>query len=313
MHRAQTISVFCNILLYSILMLPLNLKGNTFGNIEVNYTNNGQLVSIYGKKIGPNYVFNSNSTNILRLATLDWPPYISEKQCNMGWVFQLTVALLVSQNYQVQIQFLPWTRAVRAVELGDYDILFPEYFFDDTVYSKHMKNTLRKDIIALSNDIDGGLLSLIKRKGEKDSFAGDLSILKDNIFGVVRGYQNTPEFDQMVSEGQLKTIEVQNELQLVRMLLAKRVDYIVVDPKVLTYVIEHSGLEGIEKKRLLSGTEMVEPTLQYNYLYYALSKKKAHWLKIHGDINAAIVSFKRSAEIQRIINTAETCTSKNLK
>jgi polar amino acid transport system substrate-binding protein len=294
-------------------MLPLSLKGRTLENIEVNYISNGQMVSIYGDKIGPNYVFNSNSNNILRLATLDWPPYISEKQCSMGWVFQLTVALLVSKNYQVQVQFLPWTRAVRAVELGNYDILFPEYFFDGTVNSKHVKNTLRKDIIALSNGFDGGLLSLIKRKGESDSFAGDLSILKDNIFGVVRGYQNTPEFDQMVSEGQLKTIEAQDELQLVRMLLAKRVDYIVVDPKVLTYVIEHSLLTNIEKKSLLSGTETVEPALQYHYLYYAISKKNARWLEINQDINSAIVSFKRDAEIQRIINTAETCTSKNLE
>jgi polar amino acid transport system substrate-binding protein len=291
-------------------MLSLNLKGSTLENIEVNYISNGQKVSISGNKIGPNYVFNSNSNNILRLVTLDWPPYISEKQCSMGWVFQLTVALLVSKNYQVQVQFLPWTRAVRAIELGDYDILFPEYFFDGTVTSKHVKNTLRKDIIALSNGFDGGLLSLIKRKGESDSFAGDLSILKNNIFGVVRGYQNTPEFDQMVSQGQLNTIEAQDELQLVRMLLAKRVDYIVVDPKVLTYVIEHSVLANIEKERLLSGTESVEPALQYNYLYYAISKKNDRWSEVHEDINSAIVSFKRNAEIQRIINTAENCTSK---
>ncbi|AZQ83092.1 transporter substrate-binding domain-containing protein [Colwellia sp. Arc7-635] len=296
-----------------ILLLPFHLEGDTFENIEVNYINNGQHLSVTGKKVGYQYIFNSNSEKILRLATLNWPPYISEEQCNMGWVFQLTVAMLVSKGYQVRIQFLPWKRAVRAVELGDHDILFPEYFFDETVYSDNVKNTRRRNITILSDHFDGGLLSLVKLRGVNDPFSGDLSILKNSIFGVVRGYQNTPEFDQMVANGQLKTIEAGDELQLVRMLLAKRVDYIVVDPKVLDYMIKNSPLSKIEKIRMLTETENVEPALQYNYLYYAISKKSDRWLEIQEDINAALVTFKDSAEIQRMIKTNEQCVDKIYK
>lgn len=296
-----------------ILLLPFDLEGDTFENIEVNYINNGQHLSITGNKVGYQYIFNSNSEKILRLATLNWPPYISEEQCNMGWVFQLTVAMLVSKGYQVRIQFFPWKRAVRAVELGDQDILFPEYFFDETVYSKNVKNTHRRNITILSDHFDGGLLSLVKLRGVNDPFSGDLSVLKNNIFGVVRGYQNTPEFDQMVARGELKTIEAGDELQLVRMLLAKRVDYIVVDPKVLDYMIKNSPLSKIEKIRMLTETENVEPALQYNYLYYAISKKNDRWLEIQEDINAALVTFKDSAEIQRMIKTNEQCVDKIYK
>lgn len=296
-----------------ILLLPFHLEGDTFENIEVNYINNGQHLSVTGKKVGYQYIFNSNSEKILRLATLNWPPYISEEQCNMGWVFQLTVAMLVSKGYQVRIQFLPWKRAVRAVELGDQDILFPEYFFDETVFSDNVKNIRRRNITILSDHFDGGLLSLVKLRGVNDPFSGDLSILKNSIFGVVRGYQNTPEFDQMVANGQLKTIEAGDELQLVRMLLAKRVDYIVVDPKVLDYMIKNSPLSKIEKIRMLTETENVEPALQYNYLYYAISKKSDRWLEIQEDINAALVTFKDSAEIQRMIKTNEQCVDKIYK
>lgn len=296
-----------------ILLLPFHLEGDTFENIEVNYINNGKHLSVTGKKVGYQYIFNSNSEKILRLATLNWPPYISEEQCNMGWVFQLTVAMLVSKGYQVRIQFLPWKRAVRAVELGDQDILFPEYFFDETVFSDNVKNIRRRNITILSDHFDGGLLSLVKLRGVNDPFSGDLSILKNSIFGVVRGYQNTPEFDQMVANGQLKTIEAGDELQLVRMLLAKRVDYIVVDPKVLDYMIKNSPLSKIEKIRMLTETENVEPALQYNYLYYAISKKSDRWLEIQEDINAALVTFKDSAEIQRMIKTNEQCVDKIYK
>jgi len=305
-------SLFYGMFLF-ILLLPFDLEGDTFENIEVNYINNGQHLSITGKKVGYQYIFNFNSEKILRLATLNWPPYISEEQCNMGWVFQLTVAMLVSKDYQVRIQFFPWKRAVRSVELGDQDILFPEYFFDETVYSDNVKNTRRRNITILSDHFDGGLLSLVKLRGVSDPFSGDLSVLKNNIFGVVRGYQNTPEFDQMAASGELKTIEAGDELQLVRMLLAKRVDYIVVDPKVLDYMIKNSPLSKVEKIRMLTETENVEPALQYNYLYYAISKKNDRWLEIQEDINEALVTFKDSAEIQRMIKKNEQCVDKIYK
>ncbi len=311
MYKIPPVNIVLQTLFYGIfillLVLPFTLEGNTFENIEVNYIDNGQHVSIAGKKVGNHYIFNSNSKKILRLTTLNWPPYISEEQCNMGWVFQLTVAMLVSKGYQVRIQFLPWKRAVRVVELGDHDILFPEYFFDETVYSQNLENTRRRTIIALSDHFDGGLLRLVKRRGVDDAFRGDLSILENKIFGVVRGYQNTPVFDQMVANGQLKTIEGGDELQLAKMLLAKRVDYIVVDPKVLDYVIKHSSLTKSQKVRMLTGTENVEPALQYNYLYYAISKKSSRWLEINEDINAALATFKGNAEIQRMIKTNEQC------
>ncbi len=314
MYKIPPVNIVLQTLFYGIfillLMLPFALEGNTFENIEVNYIDNDHHVSIAGKKVGNHYTFNSNSKKILRLATLNWPPYINEEQCNMGWVFQLTVAMLVSKGYQVRIQFLPWKRAVRVVELGDHDILFPEYFFDETVYSQNLENTRRRTITALSDHFDGGLLRLVKRRGVDDPFRGDLSILKNNIFGVVRGYQNTPVFDQMVANGQLKTIEAGDELQLVKMLLAKRVDYIVVDPKVLDYVIKHSSLTKIQKVRMLTGIENVEPALQYNYLYYAISKKSSRWLEIQQDINAALATFKGNAEIQRMIKTNEQCAER---
>lgn len=284
---------------------------NASQKVEVRFNDNERSISIWGKQIGHSYLFNEKSNKILKLATLDWPPYISEKLCNNGWVFQLTVALLVSKGYQVQIQFLPWTRAVRAVELGDHDILFPEYFIDSNSYSINVKSERRRDLLALSERFDGGLLSLVKRKNEIDFFNGKLTNILDKVVGVVRGYQNTPEFDALVAKGQIKTIAAVDELQLARMLIANRVDYIIVDPKVLRYVIIHSPLNELEKQTLLHGIENIKPEVKYNHLYYAVSKRKSAWLKVRNDLNSAITKFKENGEIQRIIENSDKCLNAN--
>lgn len=304
-------TMLVRLLLVLLLILPTYVVANSSAYVEVKYISDGKLTSLHGEKTALGYIFNPDSKKILRLATLEWPPYISENECNMGWVFQLTVSILVSKGYQVQIQFLPWVRAVRSVELGEHDILFPEYYFDSTANSKNLVDTPRLTVTALSNRFDGGELRLIKRRGELDNFDGNLSKLSRKIFGVVRGYQNTPEFDLMVSKGELITVEAMNEIQLLRMLLANRVDYIVADPKVVNYMVDNSVLTQVQKKVLLDGAENVEPALQYNYLYYAISKKNKNWFDIYSDINSALANFERASEIKRIIKESESCYKGN--
>lgn len=287
----------------------ISLPWNTVANetIEVNFFHQGKYGSIIGNKRDHQYIFNEASSKVLRLATLDWPPYISEKICNLGWVFQLTVGLLVSKGYQVQIEFLPWTRAVRSVELGNHDILFPEYLIDESAYSQNVKGKLRLELSVLSSKFDGGLISFVKRRGEPDLFDGDISSMQSYIIGVVRGYQNTPEFDRLVANGKIQTLEAVNELQQVRMLLAKRVDYIIVDPKVLKYVINHSDLKQVDKNDILGNIETVEPTIKYNHLYYAISKMSHNWQKIQLDINHALSTIKAHHQIEKIRETSDSC------
>lgn len=277
--------------------------------IEVSFFHQNKYISIKGSKRDHIYIFNEASSKVLRLATLDWPPYVSEKVCNLGWVFQLTVGLLVSKGYQVQIEFLPWTRAVRSVELGDHDILFPEYLIEENTYSLNAKGKLRLELSALSSKFDGGVISFVKRKGDLNLFDGDILSMKSKVIGVVRGYQNTPEFDRLVSSGQIKTMEAVNELQQVKMLLAKRVDYIIADPKVLKYVLEHSDLDQVDKDNIVNNIETVEPSIKYNHLYYAISKNNQNWPKIHSDINHALSVFKAHSQIRQIREKNEACLS----
>lgn len=276
--------------------------------VEVSYYAQNKLIQLVGSKRDNNYLFQSSKNNKqVKLATLNWPPYIGQQVCDLGWVFQFTVALLHSKGYDVKITFLPWARAVRMVELGDYDALFPEYFIEKSAPSDNVKGASRRDVLALSHSYLGGNISFLKRTGEADSFAGNLTNMIGQRIGVVRGYQNTPEFDAMMDKGQFQIMQAIDDFQLVRLLLRNRVDYIIGDPEVLRTVVRFStSLESKQKYAMLNSFEQVQPAIQYNPLYFALSKRKTNWQSLLADINSGIEEFSENKELNRIIEDSKS-------
>ena len=277
--------------------------------VKVEYFVDGKLHVINGTKTSKGYHFNEQSKKILNLATLNWAPYIGENLCNKGWVFQFTVALLVSKGYQVNIHFYPWARAAMLVEIGQMDILFPEYYIEDSAPSDVVKGKKRTELLALSNKFPGGAVSFLKRKNETQKFTGNLNQLKGEMIGIIRGYQNTPEFDAMMDDKLFDVIVAGNELQLMKLLVSKRVGLIIGDPSVFKYSVYNSNLSDSDKQALLNAVEEVHPTLQYNYLHYAVSVKSKNWRELMNDINIALLEFEQSGATANIINKGSRCTA----
>jgi len=292
----------------SLTMASLFTISSAFANekMAVGYFQHGKYIVTEGIKTETGYIFNQQSNKKIKLSTLDWPPYIGQNLCNKGWVFKFTVALLSSKGYRVEINFLPWARAVRSVELGVSDILFPEYYIEDSAPSDYVKGKRRREVLMLSNEFPGGMIGFLKRKGEKSKFEGNLNNLKGESIGVVRGYQNTPEFDAMMDNNEFNIVQAVDDLQLVKLLVAKRVNLIIGDPRVLRFTINYSNLPAADKAKLLNSIEQVEPEIKYNALYYALSVKSKNANDILKDINTALYEFKNSGETKRILDMGST-------
>jgi len=277
--------------------------------VTVKYTLDEREYVLNGIQTETGYRFNEKSDDVLNLATLEWPPYIGEELCNKGWVFQFTVALLVNRGYQVNVHFFPWARSVKLVELGEMDIIFPEYFIEDSAPSDVIKNKKRRELVAQSNRFPGGNISFLKRKADVITFDGKLNQLKGQVIGVVRGYQNTPEFDAMMDAGLITVIEAVDELQLMKLLIAKRVNLIIGDPIVFRYSVNYSNISNANKMALLDGVEEVKPALQYNHLYFAVSVKSPKWRTLLDNINLGLLMFNQSGETTRIIDQGTGCVA----
>ncbi|WP_199609234.1 substrate-binding periplasmic protein [Flocculibacter collagenilyticus] len=266
--------------------------------ITLTYRNKGNMIQKRIFKQQNRYVLNPRATKKLTLTTLDWPPYISEKLCDRGWVFQYTLAVIDSLGWGASVEFLPWSRAVRLAESGKVDILFPEYFIEDTAPSDIFTDAKRLDRLALSLPFPGGNVSFLKRTTGSQTFTGDLKTLKGNWIGVVRGYQNTPEFDSLMDTGFFNIVLANDELQSAQQLAAKRVDLIVGDAKVFDFILKNSTEPA--NRSLHSQIKVMTPPLQYNPLYFAVSKKRENWEKNLASINQAIDQLANTGEALRI-------------
>ena len=275
--------------------------------LRVEFEFRGRPFLISGEETAPHtYVFNKGASQKISIATLNWEPYIGETICKQGWVQQLTIALLASQGYEIMVRFLPWARAVRMAESGLADILYPEYFIEPTAPSDMYKGTNRVEHLALSQKLPGGPIVFMKRKGEADRYKGNLLNLKNEKIGVVRGYQNTPEFDALMDRGFFNISESVDDLMNTQKLISNRTNLIIGDPAVIGASIVNAMVTQSERIRILEGIEVVLPEIQYNHLYYAVSKKKPSWETTLKLVNAAIEEFETSGLMSDIIKRVNT-------
>ncbi len=292
----------------------LSLASDSNNPLAVEFYFKGRLISIVGEKTAPRtYVFNKGGFPKISIVTLDWAPYIGENICKQGWVQQLTVALLASQGYEITSMFLPWARAVRMAETGLVDILYPEYFIEPTAPSDVYQGTKRVEHLALSRKLPGGPIAFMKRRGESDHYKGDLLNLKNEKIGVVRGYQNTPEFDALMDKNFFDISRSVDDLMNATKLINNRIDLIIGDPGVIRFSIVNGMLNQSEKTKILQSIEMVQPVIGYNHLYYAIAKRKPSWKKTLELVNFAIAEFETSGLMFEIIETVNTTCEDNMK
>ncbi len=290
-----------------LLSCPCPARATDPPSLIVAFEFNGKLFSVKGKKIAPHsYLFNEGASKKISITTLDWAPYIGETICGQGWVQQLTIALLSSLGYEIKSTFLPWARAVATVESGDTDLLYPEYYIEPSAPSDVYAGTKRLEHLALSKKFPGGPLAFMKRKGEKDGFKGNLLNLKNEKIGVVRGYQNSPEFDAYMDSGFFNISEAVDDLMNVKKLIGNRTNMIIGDPAVIVFSISSSSLSADEKSDMLGKIEVVQPVILYNPLYFAVSRKKPSWEKTLEAINSMLGKFERSGLLFNIIQSTNT-------
>ncbi|PHN91462.1 amino acid ABC transporter substrate-binding protein [Pseudoalteromonas sp. 3D05] len=216
--------------------------------------------------------------------------------------------MLISQGYGVDVEFYPWARAVREAELGKADILFPEYFIDDSAKSDNVPNKTRNEVLALSAPIPGGDLSLITLKDNNIQYDGSLNSIKNEVIGVVRAYKNTIELDKFIDNNQIATIVVNNEFQLARLLLSKRVTLIVADLDSLLASVDKSPMSANQKQIINSSLVALKPSLEYKYLHYSVSKKKANWRSILQAIDSKIETMNKERTFeQQIKESSRRC------
>ncbi len=301
--------------LFTIVSICLFLTFEVYGedsNLLVEFTYKGKKISVQGKKTdNDTYIFNKGAKKKIWITTLDWTPYIGQNICKQGWVQQFAIALFVSQGYEVKSTFFPWARTIITAERGNADVLYPEWYIESTAPSDAVKGKKRWDNLALSERFPGGPIAFMKMKGTSSKYNGDMISMKRESIAVVRGYQHTPEFDSLMDKGFFDIHKVVDDLMQAKVLWKKRVNFLINDPFVVKYTVANSNLSRKQKRDILNSIEIVKPIIQYNYLYFAVSKKKPGWQHTLDIVNQTVQEFESTGILFDIIkNTLKDCNLK---
>ena len=238
----------------------------------------------------------------IRLATLEWEPYIGSKMPRYGLTAEIVAEAFKRVGYTVDIKFYPWTEALKMGEAGKVDGIFPAYhskgrethFLFSESFAQSPLGFYKK-----SAAVAGPNISQLKRADENIVFPEDprvdqtavLKMMKQYTFGVVKGYVNTPEFDAATF---LKKVESASDEENLRNLINGRVDLIFID--------RYAAKNIIVKKFPwhLQDYEFMEPALAAKPLYIGFSKKTAGHRQKLKDFNRGLKLARKDRLLERL-------------
>lgn len=223
----------------------------------------------------------ASAAQTLRLATLDWEPYVGQTLKDKGFNTAIVTEAFRRAGYQVKIDFLPWDKAIEEAKKGAYDAVYPEY------YSKE-----RAQDFEYSYFFSNSLLVFYK-KAQANITYKNLRDLATYRIGVVKGYINTDEFDNATY---LKKVECESDEDNLRKLLKGEVDLIVIDKLVAQYLIDTKIPEAKGKLAPL------EPPLTIHNLFVIFPKSKnPASKKLATEFNRAFESMDKDGTVKAIM------------
>lgn len=164
--------------------------------------------------------------NTIRLASLEWLPYVGPNLEQGGLSGAVAAAAAKQFGYQIKIDYFPWNRAM---QMGGKDAsfagYFPAYYTEERARECYFSAPMGSSTVGLAH---------LKSTPLQWNALPDLAGL---TIGVVAGYSNGEAFDAMVKQGRLTVDMAQSDTQNLRKLLASRIRAAVIDKSVLRYLL----------------------------------------------------------------------------
>ncbi len=170
---------------------------------------------------------NVSAGEVVRVSTLDWPPYTGSDLPLGGATTEVVRAAFAKMGYDVEIEYVPWKRAIDMAADGTDSVIayFPGY------HCEH-----RGGFVA-SEPLGNGPLGFAEHAEAPITWEVLDDIADQQLkIGTVLGYANTDEFDAKVGTGWILAIPSNDDLTNLKKLLRKRIDAVVIDELVLAYM-----------------------------------------------------------------------------
>lgn len=162
---------------------------------------------------------------VVRLTSLDWPPYSGAALKDGGASVVVVRAALAAVDVKLEVEFLPWKRAVETAR-GNAAIAgyFPEYAEVGAEF-------------VISDRIGTSPLGFAQRVEAPILWTSLANLKAVAPIGVVDGYINESAFDAAIADGSLKADVARDDATNIRKLAGGRMRAAVIDRNVLAWLL----------------------------------------------------------------------------
>lgn len=211
-----------------------------------------------------------------------WPPFLDPNQASNGIIYEIASAAYATQGYELEMNFLPWVRAVAGVKNASYDLLLGTWLTEE-----------RTEFLMFSDPYLNNSLKFIKRKGSSYDYSG-LESLNGKSIGVVRGYGYGDEF---LSANNFKRPEAKNFIGNIRKLTAGRIDLTLEDEIVARAIIAK------EQPDLLEKIEFTTTDYSTNALHVTSGLANAKHKELIEAFNKGLAEIKKNGVYDKILSS----------
>lgn len=203
----------------------------------------------------------------LRLVANTWPPFTDRRLLNDGVATDLVRTALRRAGYPSVYIEVPWVRAIRGLQVGDYDAVVGAWYSDERAEYGHFSSPY------LYNRI-----RFIQRKGANIHFER-LTDLYPYRIAAARGYAYSKEFDE---DPRLRKVGVIGFVNGAKMLSAKRVELTLEDEFVARFHLNR------DLAHLRDGLEFLPRPLSENGLHLLIRRSHPQRVEIAEAFDRAI-------------------------
>lgn len=226
-----------------------------------------------------------NNQKAVTLVTDHWQPFYGPKLHNGGYIIEICKAAFAASGYQLNIKFMPWKRATKAVKSEIYDGLLGAYYTSERAKYLYYTQALAEE-----------KTSLIALKSRSFNYRKRADLYGYTI-GVMRAAVNDSEFDKDL---RLNFSYANDASHNLRKLITGRVDFIVTGEAHLSYLVKHNHSDNLAIS--MSQLEVFKPPLKVNPIYITIRKARKNSANIIAAFNRGISIIKQNGKYTQIKN-----------
>lgn len=160
-----------------------------------------------------------------KIASLEWPPFTGKTLPDGGAGTAILREALKAEGIELEIEFIPWSRAIKVAKDSSYVGYYP-------AWPEDVIDGFSKSDIIFKSPV--GIAELVAKPLAWEK----LEDLKGKKIGTVQDYGNTAEFNALVKSGVILTEVVTDDATNVRKIAAGRIDGAFIDLNNLEWMIK---------------------------------------------------------------------------